>query len=714
MKLKRFLSTALPACVALVQILSPGAGVAQDTDYAYFKKWRTVANNNNTIPGSTKNFNSYNQPSINSKGLLVFRARAKGPNPESGIFTRDMSGTGGVTVKIADRTTVVPAPNNTLYKPDDTLAMFNEYPSIPRIAQNASTVATRGNSQPVWTYILPDMTETKVGTSGIFANPAGSLITGVNLLGAVPNPGMGVVGTDYFPYFQVPGAVAGTRFDVFPGSPAVTDENIIAFKGNYTENLIGKTGVFYRDLTASGGLAPVSLIANTSTVIPNLPSSVTGITFGSTAPPSAANGKMVFAGYDNEASPTYGGIYLAPLSPSPVLTTLIGIGSPVPNVAGETFKQFGEALSFDGRYVAFWGAWGTETKHLVLDCPTDGNKDLLAYCLATYPNGYGVDIPVHQGIFVHDTTTGVTTMVAQTGSGIDDFIYWTFSGKPPGVGGGDEGDGELPRWRSSAFVAVSGSHISGAETAFKARTGVIVSDHYDNPVDSIFWSHGADLTKLLDTTTDGRSIDPDAPAGSTVSALSIERESFRGHWLAISVSMLEPVSGESMAGIYVTGAGLGNPCFDQAVYSYITAPDPQHAWYLYYYYYACGMFDLHSAASDYASAYYSKHYYLALAHYSWYHYAGNEGLAQYYYYYNLSLASFYYYSYQNNHALASYYYYYNLALAGYCYHYQLGDGNAAIRAYYYYIALATYRYYYYTGNGALAIYYYNYYSRFLN
>jgi hypothetical protein len=40
MKLKRFLSTALPACVALVQILSPGAGVAQDTDYAYFKKWR--------------------------------------------------------------------------------------------------------------------------------------------------------------------------------------------------------------------------------------------------------------------------------------------------------------------------------------------------------------------------------------------------------------------------------------------------------------------------------------------------------------------------------------------------------------------------------------------------------------------------------------------------------------------------------------------------
>lgn len=546
-------SLTAPALALIIQFCVSGTGLAQGTDYTNFLKWRTVVNNNELIPGSTKNFNSYNQPSINSKGLVVFRARSKGPNTESGIFTRDMVGNWGMINKIADRATVVPAPNNTLYAPDNTLATFNEFPSIPRIAMNSLTIATRGNSQPTWTYVLPDLTETRVGTTGIFTNPAGTLITGASLLGAVPDPGSGVIGTDYFPYFQVPGAAAGTRFDVFPGSPAVTDDNIIVFKGNYTEGAIGKTGVFYRDVLASGGIDPVKLIANTSTVIPNLPAPVTGITFGSTAPPSAANGQMVFAGYDNEDNPTYGGIYLAPLSPAPALTTIVGIGSPVPNAPGETFTQFGEALSFDGRYVAFWGTWGTQTNHLVLDCPTDGNADLIAYCMQQYPNGFGVDIPVHQGIFVHDITTGVTTMVAQTGSGIDDFLYWTYSGKPPGVGGGDEGDGELPRWRSSAFVAVSGGHISGAETAFKARTGTIVSDHYDNPVDAIYWSHGSNLTVLIDTTTNGQSIDPEAPAGSVVSALTIKRESFRDKWLAISVSMLEPVSGESMAGIYVSG-----------------------------------------------------------------------------------------------------------------------------------------------------------------
>jgi hypothetical protein len=559
MKPKHCLSLAVPALVLLMQFCGSGTAPAQETDYAYFKKWRAVVNNNDLIPGSAKNYNSYNQPSINSQGLVVFRARSKGPDTESGIWTRDMVTDSGEIKKIADRKTFVPAPNNTLYAPDNTLAAFNEFPSIPRIAMYSQTIATRGNSQPTWTYLLPDMTETKVGTTGIFVNPCGTLMTGASLLGAVPDPGSGVVGTDYFPYFQVPGAVAGTRFDVFPGSPSVTDENIIAFKGNYTEATIGKTGVFFRDLLASGGVDPVKLIANTGTIIPNLPAPVTGITFGSTAPPSAAGGRMVFAGYDNEETPTYGGIYLAPLSPSPALTTIAGVGSPVPNVPGETFKQFGEALSFDGRYVAFWGTWGTETKRLVLDCPADGNADLIAYCMSQYPNGYAVDIPVHQGMFVHDTTTGVTTMVTQTGSGIDDFLYWTYSGKPPGVGGGDEGDGELPRWRSSAFVAVSGTHISGAETAFKARTGAIVANHYDNPVDAIYWSYATDLTKLVDTTTGGQSIDPEAPAGSVVSALSIERESFRGGWLAISVSMLEPVSGESMAGIYVSGVGPGQP-----------------------------------------------------------------------------------------------------------------------------------------------------------
>jgi len=36
----------------------------------------TVANNGNLIPDSSRNFNSYNQPSVNSDGLVVFRARS--------------------------------------------------------------------------------------------------------------------------------------------------------------------------------------------------------------------------------------------------------------------------------------------------------------------------------------------------------------------------------------------------------------------------------------------------------------------------------------------------------------------------------------------------------------------------------------------------------------------------------------------------------------
>ncbi len=72
--------------------------------------------------------------------------------------------------------------------------------------------------------------------------------------------------------------------------------------------------------------SPVVLIANnTDTLIPG-----TDTVFGSTSPPSAANGQVVFAGFDNEEAPTLGGIYLAPLQSEPPLTTLVSIGEQVP------------------------------------------------------------------------------------------------------------------------------------------------------------------------------------------------------------------------------------------------------------------------------------------------------------------------------------------------------------------------------------------------
>ena len=70
-------------------------------------KWEKAANNNNVIPGTTTLFNSYNQPSLNTSGYVVFRARGKKTDQGSGIYTRDMKNP-GETIRIADRSTSVP------------------------------------------------------------------------------------------------------------------------------------------------------------------------------------------------------------------------------------------------------------------------------------------------------------------------------------------------------------------------------------------------------------------------------------------------------------------------------------------------------------------------------------------------------------------------------------------------------------------------------
>ena len=548
---RRYSLTGAVALASLIPQLPTWANTPGALPESY--AWQKVVNNFDLVPGTdSKPFNSYNQPSVNASGLIVFRARSKGPEVMSGIYQRDIKSGAGVE-KIADRNTTVPAPNNTLYAPDDTLAKFNEFPSIPRISITTRTIATRGNSQPVWTYQL-DGADTKVGTTGIFLNPGANLKTGVGLLGSVPPPADPVDGANYFPYMQVPGAVAGTKFDVFPGSPAVADGDIIVFKANYTEANVGKTGIFYRDPIGGQGKISTQLIANTSTVIPNLPEGVTGVPFGSTAPPTAAGNKVVFAGFDNEETPTYGGIYLAPLTPGPTLQKLVGIGDAVPGEANATFNKFGEGLSFDGRYVSFWGAWGNETKTLWLDCPKDGNAALLAYCAEFVGDNFPVQVPVNQGIFVVDTTTGLVSRVARTGENFSDFLFWTFSGKPPGVGGSDESDGEVPRWRSSAFSALSQDLKGEFLVAFKSRTGTLdpVENTYINPVDGIYMGNGAQVDAMLDTNMLGQSLDAAAPVGSKISALGIERESFRGSWFTVTATMLEPVSSESLAGIYLT------------------------------------------------------------------------------------------------------------------------------------------------------------------
>jgi hypothetical protein len=511
-------------------------------------EWMTVVNNNDLIPPlEQRTFNSYNQPSVNTNGLVVMRARSRGGPPlgppTHGIYTRDMSNANSEIVMVLDKTTPVPGPNNLG-------TTFVETPSFPRIDMRSNTIATRGNHQPVHSYDPGDGSETRAGTTGIYTNPFGDLIAGAAKLGHVPG----------FGFFGVPDYNA-VPFEVFPGAPSVTSGNTIVFKGNYTHHDIAKTGVYFRHLRPeqAGGDSQAFTIADTDTKIPG-----TGTNFGSTAPPNAAAHKAVFAGFDNEEDPKKGGIYLAPLtSDLPPLTTLVSIGQRVPgDTTKGSFNVLGEGVAFDGRYVGFWGAWGDDTRTLRLYCQEEGNKDRIAYCNqelvcrdtvetlgdpnsvcddATDPN-YGQhcyqerDVPMNQGIFVHDTRTKRTHLVAREGG---------------------EDDGESVRWRSSAFVAVSAGYGATFRSAFKARTADSFGLTYVDPVDGIYLSEGPGrqlITTVADTTMLGQALDPEAPPDSTIVGVGLEREGLRGRWLTINASM-DVEGGEEedgMAGVYIT------------------------------------------------------------------------------------------------------------------------------------------------------------------
>ena len=500
--------------------------------------WTTVANNGMTMPGSNVVFNSYNQPSINVNGTVVFRARSKGGSggtPVHGIYLyKPGKSLSSQLTLIFDKNSLVPPPNNTN-------ATFIEFPSFPRIDQLTDSIVTRGASQPVLTYLLGDGKETKAGTSGIYVQRAGqstkATLTAASQLGNVPG----------YSLFAVPGIDPATKFDQFPGAPSISGD-LVVFKGNYTTDA-SKTGVYFRDIAAANGLSPVQRIADTSTYIPG-----TSILFGATATPSAALGKVVFTGWDNEELPTVGGIYLAAITADPSLAALVSIGDQVPGeAANTTFTNFGESIGFDGRYVVFWAAWGSETRAIHLTCPADGNQDLVDYCLGHYPDGFYTTVPLHQGIFVYDTLAKQSSAhlwaVAKTGGAVDDFVYWVFSGKVPGTEGSE--DGEPARWRSSSFAAVSAGK-KDFRVVFKAKTYGT-----DSTLDGIYTVLGPAASTITPVIRVGDkvadlNIDSGAPAGSEIVSVGLERDGYRGAWLAVNAGMLNPITGDSWAGVYVT------------------------------------------------------------------------------------------------------------------------------------------------------------------
>jgi hypothetical protein len=507
---------------------------------ASIPQWRVVANSSTTMPDSGgRLFSSFNQPSVTASGWVVMRARSKGGassgEPVRGIYGRSMSVGTRSLVRLMDNQTPVPAPNNTLY--NGVAATFTEFPAFARVSSTGTWAVTRAQSRPVWTYTLADGSETRVGSSGIYAHRAGERLTVMTQLGAVPG----------FEHFSVPGAAAGTRFDQFPGAPAAAGVNAVAFKGNYTEAGVAKTGVFFRRWQRDAPESPTQLIASSDRLIPG--QAPGGVTFGSTAPPSASERHVVFLGVDNEASPTLGGIYRAPLVDRPNLETLVSIGSTVPGEsAGTGFSRLGEALSFDGRYVAFWGAWGNTWQNVTLNCPVDGQAAVLASCLAQYPSGSTtVQVPRQQGVFVHDTRSRKTHAVMKTGGEWSDLLYWTFSGRPPGAGEAEDDDGEPPRWRASAFVAVQGRGDT-AQVVFKARRPTTPA--IDGVYQSAVPQRVPNIRVLIETGNSGQLLDLAAPLGAQITSLGVERDGWRGNWLALTASMLNPTTMETWAGVY--------------------------------------------------------------------------------------------------------------------------------------------------------------------
>jgi hypothetical protein len=438
--------------------------------------------------------------------------------PERGVYVRNLAEQGPI-LAVFRRSGTVPQPNNTTIKNTDQLASFNEFPSVPRIDAGSDTIATRGQSTPLWTYYLPDGTETRTGTSGIYTSSGhGMPATGASMLGDVVEGGI-----QAFPYFQVPvhGSVpAGTGFDQFPGSPAVTERTTIVFKGNFTVNGVGKTGVFYRDFAAKGGTVPIELIASSFTKIPAPdPKSKSDTYFGSTAPPSAGGKYAVFAGYDNEQTPTKGGIYRARLGKKPiVLETVVKIGDRVPGATGQKFRRFGEAISVssNGRHVLFWGGWGTD-RPVTLICPAEGNAAMREACNKAEPTG---TVPKYQGFFLRDMQSRTTIVIAKTGDVVDgrtikDFVYWNFSGRVPGKGHGGEEDPEetleMARWRSTSFAAVSGSGAPGM-TVIKASfedNNDVLENEQALLLRDVKPSGLGDLVPLLRTGDLGAMVDPE-------------------------------------------------------------------------------------------------------------------------------------------------------------------------------------------------------------
>ena len=231
--------------------------------------------------------------------------------------------------------------------------------------------------------------------------------------------------------------------------------------------------------------------------------------------------------------------------------------------------------------MAFWGSWGEEVEDIVLCCPQTGNKDRRDFCnnvevydpvtgsepgdvnsICAGDDGFdkdlcgrknGVDIcyqvktvSVSQGIFVHDSDSdddSITAVAKATVTEGTDFIFWNYSGKPPQAGKepDEESDSaEPPRWRASSTLALSQYN----SVAYKLKDGDTVGIYHwkDEGVDSgrVIVETGQNCTDL-----DALGVADDGETPLSVESVAMERDSFRGTNLVVSVACaLEATDGD--------------------------------------------------------------------------------------------------------------------------------------------------------------------------
>ena len=288
MNSKAILATAVAClCVSSVQSAS-----ADDLTY----EWYTVANNGDVMPtdsssncgschedmassggqasaGTKSSTATTSRPSTRQASSCSVRAAAaaraadrRQGEPERGIYMRNLAEQGPLYT-VFRRSGTVPQPNNTTIRNTDQLASFNEFPSVPRIDAGSDTIATRGQSHAVVDVYLPDGTETRTGTAGIYTSSGhGMPTTGASMLGDVYEGGV-----QTFPYFQVPvhGAVpAGHRLRPVPGLARGHRAQHDRVQGQFRGGRRWQDGRLLPDFAANGGTAPIELIASSFTKIP--------------------------------------------------------------------------------------------------------------------------------------------------------------------------------------------------------------------------------------------------------------------------------------------------------------------------------------------------------------------------------------------------------------------------------------------------------------